>query len=106
MGLDYSLYGKELNVVVTGEDFVNTKDPYLSKKEKYLRNLFLYPKSNTKTNKDSRDKAIFEHLGLNAPLSKSKLRFILFIDFLLLSPYLLAAYLKFFLGKLKECIIN
>lgn len=109
MGLDYSLYGKELNmldIVVTGEDYVNKKDPYFPKKEKYIRNLFLYPKSNTKKNKNSRDKAIFEHLGLNAPLRKSKLRFILFTDFLLLSPYLLAAYLKFFLGKLKEFIIN
>ncbi len=106
LGLDYTLFGDQLEVLVTGEDFTDRSDLYFIQKEKYIREKFLFPKSYSLEDKNQRDEIINDHLGLGASKNKNKIRTIFVVDFLLLIPYSVGVNISFFIRKLKEFFLK
>ena len=100
--MDYTLFGDQLEILVTGEDIPDISDFYYIQKEKYIRKNFLFPKSYSLKDKNQRDEIIKDHLGIDAKIKKNKIRTIFLLDFLSLIPYAVGVYTSFVIKKLKE----
>ena len=104
-GLNHSLFGElpKLEYRTNNLYVPDHEDKSFLNKEFKIRELFYFPKQNNL--ESQRDEIVNKHLGIDSNISLSKIKRIFIVDFIILTPYFLFIYCKYFFKFLKNKLI-